>query len=133
MSVLVFADCCPPVELGLAAAEAGSPLADAIGLYKEIDDSRGGSGFSFNDIAADRAGTRFGEIAAQSGERARKLAQAAASGLREDDFMPAVSDLPEFLSAAEFERRYGGVDGLEYRRMMAKIEARIASRPLLSE
>jgi len=115
------------------AAEAGSPLADAIGLYKEIDDSHGGSGFSFNDIAADRAGTRFGEIAGQSGERARKLAQAAAADLREDDFMPAVSDLPEFLSAAEFERRYGGVDGPEYRRMMAKIEARIASRPLLRE
>jgi len=115
------------------AAEAGSPLADAIGLYKEIDDSRGGSGFSFTDIAADRAGTRFGEITAQSGERARKLAQAAASGLREDNFMPAVSDLPEFLSAAEFERRYGGVDGPEYRRMMAEIKARIASRPLLSE
>ncbi len=27
------------------AAEAGSPLADAIGVYKEVDDSRGGSGF----------------------------------------------------------------------------------------
>ena len=38
------------------AAEAGSPLADAVGLHKEIGDSRGGSGFSFNDIGADRAG-----------------------------------------------------------------------------
>ena len=39
------------------AAHAGGPLSDAIGLYKEVDDSRRGSGFSFNDIAADRAGT----------------------------------------------------------------------------
>jgi len=37
----------------------GTPLADAVGLWKELADARrGGSGFSFNDIAADRAGTR---------------------------------------------------------------------------
>ncbi|HEX7234514.1 MAG TPA: hypothetical protein VF243_04520, partial [Nitrosospira sp.] len=39
------------------AAYADTALADAIGLYKEIEDSRSGSGFSFNDLAADRAGT----------------------------------------------------------------------------
>lgn len=113
------------------AAEAGSPLADAIGLHKEIDDSRGGSGFSFNDIGADRAGTRFGEIASQSLERARQLAQALASGVKESDFMPDVADLPEFMPEAEFKRRYGGVGGAGYNDMMAKIEARVASRPLL--
>ena len=45
------------------AAYADTALSDAIGLYKEIEDSRIGSGFSFNDIAADRAGTQFGEKA----------------------------------------------------------------------
>jgi hypothetical protein len=113
------------------AAEAGTPLADAIGLHKEIDDSRGGSGFSFNDIGADRAGTRFGEVASQSPERARQLAQAIAAGVAESDFMPDVADLPEFMSEAEFKRRYGGIDGPGYKDMMAKIEARVASRPLL--
>jgi hypothetical protein len=113
------------------AAEAGSPLADAIGLYKEVDDSRGGSGFSFNDIAADRAGTRFGEIASQSPERARKLSQAVAAGVKERDFMPDVAGLPEFLPEAEFKRRYGGIGGRDYNKMMATIEARVASRPLL--
>ncbi len=98
---------------------------------KEIDDSRGGSGFSLNDIGADRAGTRFGEIASQSPERARKLAQAVASGVKESDFMPDVADLPEFMPEAEFKRRYGGIDGPGYNEMMAKIEARVASRPLL--
>ena len=113
------------------AAEAGTPLADAIGVYKEIEDSRGGSGFSFNDIGADRAGTRFGELASRSPERARKLANAVAGGVRESDFMPDVSDLPEFMQDSEFKRRYGGVGGAEYTRMMATIEARVASRPLL--
>ena len=57
------------------AAHAGSPLSDAIGLYREVDDSRRGSGFSFNDLAADRAGTRFGELATRSaGERAATAA-----------------------------------------------------------
>ncbi len=113
------------------AAEAGSPLADAIGLYKEVDDSRGGSGFSFNDIAADRAGTRFGEIASGSPERARKLSQALASGVKERDFMPDVGGLPESLPEAEFKRRYGGIGGRGYNKLMATIEARVASRPLL--
>jgi hypothetical protein len=113
------------------AAEAGTPLADAIGLHKEIEDSRGGSGFSFNDIGADRAGTRFGELASESPERARALAQAVAAGVKESDFMPDVADLPEFMPEAEFKRRYGGIGSPEYERMMAKIEARVASRPLL--
>jgi hypothetical protein len=113
------------------AAVAGSPLADAVGLYKEVDDSRGGSGFSFNDIGADRAGTRFGEIASQSPERARQLAQALAYGVKESDFMPDVADLPEFMPEAEFKRRYGGIGGPEYNKMMVTIEARVASRPLL--
>jgi hypothetical protein len=115
----------------LIAAEAGSPLADVVGLQKEIEDSRGGSGFSFNDIGADRAGTRFGEIAAQSPLRARDLAQAIAGGVRESDFMPDVSDLPEFMQEAEFKRRYGGVGSPAYSKLMAEIDARVASRPLL--
>ncbi len=115
------------------AAEAGSPLADAIGVYKEIEDSRGGSGFSFNDVGANRAGTRFGEVAAASPERARRLAQAVASGVKEADFMPNVSDLPEFLSEAEFKRRFGGVDGEGYAAMMAVIEQRVAALPLLRD
>jgi hypothetical protein len=113
------------------AAQAGTPLADAIGVYKEIDDSRGGSGFSFNDIGADRAGTRFGETASRSPERARKLARSVAAGVKESDFMPDVSDLPEFMQEAEFKRRYGGVGGAGYNKMMATIEARIAALPVL--
>ena len=110
------------------AAEAGTPLADAVGLYKEVTDSRGGSGFSFNDLAADRAGTRFGEMAVRDPERA----QARLSGkLREPDLLPDVSDLPEALSAAEFTRRYGAIGAPAYQRVLADIEARLDRVPLL--
>jgi hypothetical protein len=105
------------------AANAGTPLSDAVGVYKEIQDSRGGSGFSFNDIAADRAGTRFGEWAVQN---ARKLQRRLASGISERDLMPPTEDLPEFMPEAEFKRRFGGIDAPRYQHMMAEIERRIA-------
>jgi uncharacterized protein YfiM (DUF2279 family) len=110
-------------------AKAGGPLSDAVGIYKEIDDSRGGSGFSFNDIAADRAGTRFGEYAA-SAASARKLQQRLRAGIGERDLMPPTEDLPEFMPEAEFKRRFGGVEGPEYKKMMADIERRIAALSL---
>lgn len=111
------------------AAEGGGPLADAIGLYKEVADSRGGSGFSFNDIAADRAGTRFGQLAARNPQ----LLQARlAAPLSEADLLPMVADLPEFLSERAFLRRYGGVGAPGYRQMMADIEARLDRLPLLA-
>jgi hypothetical protein len=111
------------------AAAAGSPLADAVGLYKEIEDSKGGSGFSFNDIAADRAGTRLGEFAVAS-VSARRL-QERGRTLEASDILPEVADLPEFMQETEFRKRYGGVGGPEYRRMMASIEARVAGLAIL--
>ena len=112
------------------AATAGSPLADAVGLYKEIDDSRGGSGFSFNDIAADRAGTRFGELATGPDGGMRKIKRLLVAGVRDADLLPEVKDLPEFMQEVEFNRRYGGIGAPAYRKMMTDIEQRIAGLPL---
>lgn len=110
------------------AAEGGGPLADAVGIYKEQADVRGGSGFSFNDIAADRAGSRLGLLAVQ---RPQALQQRLATGLSEAELLPDVSDLPEFLSAAEFRKQYGGPEAPAYRAMMARIEALLDDKPLL--
>lgn len=111
------------------AADTTSPLSRAVGIYKEVADSRGGSGFSFNDIAADRAGTRLGELALG---RPREL-QARLGSAPVDDaaLMPPWQDLPEFLPEAEFLRRYGGVGAPGYERMLAEIDRRIAALPLL--
>lgn len=112
------------------AANAGRAMADAVGVYKEVQDARSGSGFSFNDIAADGAGTRFGELATGSADAARRLQQRIAAGIAEADVMPASADLPEFLPEAEFVRRFGGVGGPEYDRMMTEIDARIEALPI---
>ena len=110
-------------------AYAGEPLADAIGVYKEVNDSRGGSGFSFDDIAPDRAGSRFGEVAAASVASAKSLQAKLSGGLRESDIVPVIDDLPGSMSEAEFKRRFGGVDGAEYKQMMNEIERRVAALP----
>ena len=112
------------------AATAGSPLSDAVGLYKEVDDARVGSGFSFADIAADRAGTRFGELATSTGAGSARLQPLVARGLQESDLLPEVRDLPEFMTEAEFKRRFGGIGQPPYRQLLGEIERRIAALPL---
>jgi hypothetical protein len=112
------------------AAFAGTPLADAVGVYKEIADSQGGSGFSFNDIAADRAGVRFGEQASKDAQSAVRLQRRVAAGITELYIMPITEDLPEFMPEALFKHRYGGVGEPAYNRMMADIEERVNKLPL---
>ena len=112
------------------AATAGTPLSDAIGLYKEIEDSRGGSGFSFADLAADRAGTKFGEHSTRSPQSAMAVQRRLGSGVSEADVMPSAADLPEMMQEAEFKRRYGGVGEPKYQALVQQIERRIAALSL---
>ena len=111
------------------AIEGGGALADAMGLSKELQDARSGSGFSFNDLAADRAGTRVGQLARR--EPGRLQARLADPGVREADLMPDVADLPEFLGEADFLARYGGVGTPAYERVRTDIEARVEALPIL--
>lgn len=110
------------------AAESGGPLANTVGLYKEVADSQGGSGFSFIDLAADRAGTRFGERAVRD---ALRLQSRLADGVVERDLLPDVSDLPEYLSEKQFQQRFGEVGSPPYRKFMKDIETRLDAAALL--
>lgn len=110
------------ISAGIAAA-GGSQLADAVGLFKELDDSRTGSGFSFSDLAADRAGVRFAETA--TGPAAARVQALMAERPMESLFMPDTRGLPEFMPEAEFVRRFGGVDTPRYREVADDIERRI--------
>lgn len=105
-------------------ATAGTPLSNVVGLSKELEDSRGGSGFSFSDIAADRAGTAFGALAVAPGDTFRTRTEA---GLTEGDLMPEVADLVDNLPELEFRQRFGGVNSPEYNRVLADIDRRIAA------
>jgi hypothetical protein len=105
---------------------AGSGISNFIGEAKEIKDSEGPSGFSFTDIAADRTGVRFAEVATASAASARRLQKALAGGVSEADFFPKVGDLPEGLSEAEFKAAYRDIDTPDYTAMIRAIDRRIA-------
>lgn len=106
----------------------GERFTSTLGLAKELADARVGSGFSFNDLAADEAGTRFGTLSAQSPARMLALL---ARGVKESDLFPDVADLPELLSEGEFRRRYGQVGSPAYQAEMARVRERVAAVPLL--
>lgn len=109
--------------------EGGNLVSNAIGLMKEVDDSRGGSGFSFTDLGADKAGTRFGQQITSTNS-ALQLQQRLASSVREQDLMPQVDDLPEGMSESEFAQRFGKVDSPRYNQVVAKIDQRVAALSL---
>jgi hypothetical protein len=105
-----------------------SQLANAIGLMKEEEDAGKGSGFSFTDLAADRAGVRLGERA--TGDAAARIRQQLAAARTDADLMPDVRDLPEFMPQAEFDRRFGPVGSGRYQRVIERIDARLDAHPL---
>ncbi|MCG6965925.1 MAG: hypothetical protein LJE59_05405 [Chromatiaceae bacterium] len=107
------------------AARGDSALSDAVGLFKELSDTQRGSGFSFTDIAADRAGTRFGALAARSEQDARRVQQRLAASVAETDLMPPAKDLPEHLNSTSFKALYDHVGSPAYQRVMDEIERRI--------
>jgi hypothetical protein len=114
-------------------ATSDSTLSDAMGLYKEWKDSQGGSGFSFVDLAADRAGTRFGTAATADSASARRLLRIASAKMADQDLLPPVGDLPEQLSQVDFQREFGGIDGAGYQRMLETIERRLDTLPIYNK
>jgi hypothetical protein len=111
-------------------ASLSGQLAQVAGEEKELNDAQGGSGFSFIDLAADKAGTRFGEMATSSPENARRI-QKAMAGIKDyTDFMPDPRDLPEHMDEAEFKQRYQSVNSPAYQELSKQIDARIAATPI---
>lgn len=102
-------------------------VSDAAGLLKEdLDSGIGGSGFSFSDLLASRAGTTFALCATRNEEAARAMQNRIIRGFRVDDFFPPAADLPEGIADAELQSQYGGVGGEGYNRIIEEIEQRIA-------
>jgi hypothetical protein len=110
------------------AASGGSRLANAIGLIKEEEDASKGSGFSFTDLAANRAGVQLGERA--TGEAAARIQQRLAAARSDADLLPDFRDLPEFMAQAEFDRRFGPVGSPRYLKIIDRIDARLDAHPL---
>lgn len=103
----------------------------AAGEFKELLDSGGGgSGFSFADLAADRAGVLFAERAVRDEASARALQRAYLEQPGEGAFFPDVAALQEGLDYADFEREYGALRSADYRARVVEIDKRILRLPV---
>ena len=111
-----------------------SGLAYPIGEFKELLDSNsGGSGFSFEDLAADRAGINFAAQLLESAlvkEERETLIDRLTS---EAAIFPNLSGLPESVSAADFERDYKTVESGKFTAVLVKIDQRIKDLPFYAD
>lgn len=106
-------------------------VSDAAGLLKEeLDADTGGSGFSFADLAADRAGTEFAQQATASRDAARRVQYWVLNETTDlDELMPPADDLPEGMSDADLLEHFDGVGGARFTQMLDGIEERIQQLP----
>lgn len=112
------------------AAKGGSGLSHLVGLAKELSDADGGSGFSFPDMLANRAGIRFAELATDSADSALHVRRMARAGLTEADIMPSPEGLPEGMQQAVLVRTIGTPSSPGYDRLIEHIDRRIDATKL---
>lgn len=113
------------LSAALAVVESGF-VSDLGGLLKEeLDSLTQGTGFSFGDLAADRAGVRFAEAATASSSAGLAAQARLQAGFATDDYLPLVADLAENLTVEQFRANFGGVGAPKYRAAVAEIEARL--------
>ena len=104
----------------------GEQIGFKIGEFKELNDSNvGGSGYSFADLAADKAGIRFSQELTSSAKKARDAQQLLANSQIEGIFFPDINNLPENLSYQQLTSQIGEVDSDGYKAMTALVKQRI--------
>ncbi len=98
-----------------------------VGIAKELMDATpGGSGFSFVDLTADRAGTLFATAATKSPGSARRLQETILQSPSVANFFPEIDELPEGLSQVEFQQEYGGLGGEKTGLIVLEIQKRLS-------
>ena len=107
------------------AVQLGPPSAETIGIFKELRDSQGGTGFSFVDLQADLAGVTLASQVQQGHPSLDELAASFAI----DAFVPSATGLQEGLTWQAFTAAYGSVQDDRFLREVATIRERILALP----
>jgi hypothetical protein len=110
---------------GLLAALHSPSVAESAGLAKELLDARGGSGFSFADLAADLAGVAFATRVLDGRITPERLAR----GFTGESFVPDLSGLAEGMPWQDFVTRFGSPWDPRYRVQLRHIRGRIERLP----
>lgn len=103
---------------------------DALGEFKEfLDTNEGGSGFSFADLQADRAGTRLAIIVTRSEQHATQAQQLLAK-VTDQELLPSINGLQEGLHQQNFEQQFQHADSQHYQQAIGEIDSRLKSLPV---
>lgn len=109
----------------------GSDFGFKIGELKELNDSDfGGSGYSFADLAADKAGILFSQQLTKSQRLAQRSQHILASSSDESVYFPSIENLPENLSYQQLSQQIGTVNSSEYQQMTSLVTERIKALSL---
>lgn len=108
---------------------AGNEVSDTIGLWKELDDAKSGSGFSFYDLAADRAGIQFAAYATKDEATAKRVQKSILSA-SSDALVPPFRRLPEGMTESQFKQRYQNPDSAGYQQLVKHIDKQILASKL---
>lgn len=109
----------------LQTVNTNADAAQDAGIAKEFADAARAGGFSFRDVAANRAGAHFANEVLQKRVPLGLLAFAFST----TSFMPEVDNLPEKLSLAEFKEQFGDKDDPRFTKMLQQIDQRINAMP----
>ncbi len=109
----------------LLTALQGPSLAESAGVFKELLDSQGGSGFSFVDLLADLAGVAFAERVLAGHLGLDQLA----SGFTVEKYMPDDRDLRERLTWQQFAELYGSTNDPRFAQELLQVRQRVQALP----
>ena len=116
------------VSSAAIAASAGATMVQVLTVYKEVSDSRFGTGFSFTDIAANQAGTMLGILASRSEADARRFQEVILDTLTDADYLPPLGTY-DGMTEEEFIEQYGSRESDAYLQRLEAITDSIAARP----
>lgn len=102
----------------------------AVGEFKELmDRGKGGSGYSFVDLAADMAGANFAALAVDP-RTALQIQNMMSQEASETLFFPQIDGFEEGMSKSEFKRKYVNIESRKYAEVIDEIERRLKRLPI---
>lgn len=109
----------------------GAQTALNIGELKEVMDSmKGGTGYSFADLVADKAGIQFAAYLRNENNDLESSALMLVGRPDQSLYMLPINQQPEGLSNSEFKSRFGSINSPLYKKAVGVIQSNIDQLPL---
>jgi hypothetical protein len=118
------------MHFALSAALTGAldaEMAEQVGIFKEILDSKGGSGFSFADLAADYAGINFAQSLLKDSKGAPAKLTRWSKEFRANAWLPRMDEFEEGLTSEQVRARFGAPDDPRFLRACQIVRAKVAA------